>query len=269
VRSIDATTATALASYMGGLLAWGIGEHGQSEAFWGEDDGPRRSEQLGQQVGEAHAAALGGARDAGQYLVGVRAGLRAVARGHLAHDDRRPDLALREAVGGRYRGVAQEDEDLVLVLPEVLAESPVARVLLLRVEEAGELLLRVAHSPLPEALAPHLDREFASPTELDGLFQEVLHRLRELGGLTALSLEHLGAATEQVRVALGERTAEGRVHGPAVDHQDAGEKTRIEDVRQFQTVLPVYHGNRIIHLLAFAATARISLIPAATKSETK
>ena len=179
MRSIDAMTATALASYMGGLPACRIVERGQPEAFRSEDDGPRRSEQLGQQVGEAHAAALGGACDAGEDLMGARTGLRAVACGHLAHDDGRPDLALREAVGGRDRGVAQEDEDLVLVLPEVLAKSLIVRVALHGLEEVGELLLRIADSVLPEALAPHLDRELAGPTELDGLLQQVLHVLGE------------------------------------------------------------------------------------------
>src|SRR5208282_4246125 len=113
------------------------------------------------QVGEPHAAALGGARDAREDLMGVRAGLGAVAGRHLAHDDSRSDLLLGEVVGGGNGGVVEEDEHLVLVLPEVLAKSLIVLVALLRLGEVGELLLRVANSALPEALAPHLDREFA------------------------------------------------------------------------------------------------------------
>ena len=133
------------------------------------------------------------------------------------------NLLLGEVVGGCDSGIIQEDEHLVLVLAEVLAEPLVVRVALLRLEEVGELLLRVADRSLPEALAPHLDRELACPTELEGLLQEVLHLLGEQGGLTVLSLQHLGAPAEQVRVALGEGAAEGRVHGPAVDDQGAAE----------------------------------------------
>ena len=78
--------------------------------------------------------------------MGVRAGLRAVAGRHLAHDDGRADLPLGEVVGGSDGGVVQEDEHFVLVLPEVLAKSLVARVALHRLEEVGELLLRVLNS---------------------------------------------------------------------------------------------------------------------------
>jgi len=163
--------------------------------------------------------------------MGVRAGLRAVAGRHLAHDDRRPDLPLGEVVGGGDGRVVEEDEHLVLVLPEVLAKSLVARVALNRLKEFGELLLRVANSSLPVALAPNIDRKLAGPTELDGLLQEVLHLLRKQGGLTALSLEHLGAPTEQVRVALSEGATERRVHGPAVDHQGAAEGLPEDRVR--------------------------------------
>src|SRR6185312_1489586 len=115
VRSIDSTTATALASYMSGLLVWGSGECRQPEAFRSEDDGAWRSEQLGQEVGEPHAAALDGAGDAGEDLVDVRTGLRAVAGRYLAHDDGWSDLLLGEVVGGGDSGVMQEDEHLVLV----------------------------------------------------------------------------------------------------------------------------------------------------------
>jgi len=128
----------------------------QPEAFGSQDDGPRRFEQLGQQVREAHAALFGGARHAGEDLVRLRAGLRAVARRHLAHDHGRPDLALGEAVGGRYRGVVQEGEHLALVRLEMLAKSLVLRVALPGLEELGKLLLGVTHGSLPEALAPHL-----------------------------------------------------------------------------------------------------------------
>ena len=107
--------------------------------------------------------------------MGVRAGLRAVAGRHLAHDDGRSDLPLGEVVGGGDGGVVEKDEHFVLVLPEVLAKSLVTRVALHRLEEVGELLLRVLNSLLPEALTPHLDRKLAGPTELDGLLQEVLH----------------------------------------------------------------------------------------------
>ena len=86
--------------------------------------------------------------------MGVRAGLRAVAGRHLAHDDGRSDLLLGQVVGGGNGGVVEENEHLLLVLPEVLAKSLVARVALHRLEEVGELLLRVANSSLPEALAP-------------------------------------------------------------------------------------------------------------------
>ena len=79
------------------------------------------------------------------------------------------NLLLGEVVGGGDSGVMQEDEHLVLVLAEVLAEPLVVRVALHRLEEVGELLLRVANSSLPEALSPHLDRELAGPTELEGL----------------------------------------------------------------------------------------------------
>ena len=163
--------------------------------------------------------------------MGVRAGLGAVAGRHLAHDDSRSDLLLGEVVGGGDGGVVEEDEHLVLVLPEVLAKSLVARIALHWLEEVGELLLRVANSPLPEALAPRLDRKLAGSTELDGLSQEALHLLGEQGGLTTLSLEHLGATAEQVRVALSEAAAERRVHGPAVDHQSAAEGLPEDRVR--------------------------------------
>src|SRR5262249_51836357 len=177
------TTATALASYSGGgggmcgtgmrgLLGRRVVGRGQSEAFRSKDDGPRRSEELGQKGGEAHAAALGRTRDAGKDLVGVRAGLRAGAGGHLAHDDSGPDLLLGEVVGGRDGGVVEEDEHLVLVLAEVLVKSPVGRVARRALEEVGELLLRVADRSLPEALTPQLDRELAGLPEVDGLLEQ-------------------------------------------------------------------------------------------------
>ena len=73
----------------------------------------------------------------------MRAGLRAVAGRHLAHDDGWSDLLLGEVVGGGNGGVVEEDEHLVLVLPEVLAKSLVVLVALHRLEEVGELLLRI------------------------------------------------------------------------------------------------------------------------------
>jgi hypothetical protein len=90
---------------MSGLLVGRVVGRGQSEAFQSEDDGSRGSEQLGQQIGEPYAAALGGACDAGEDLMDVRAGLRAVAGRYLAHDDSRPDFPLGEVVGGRDGGV--------------------------------------------------------------------------------------------------------------------------------------------------------------------
>jgi len=117
---------------MGGLLVVQVVVgRGQPEAFQSENDGSRGSEQLGQQIGEPYAAALGGACDAGEDLMDVRAGLRAVASRYLAHDDGGPDLLLGKVVGGRDGGVVEEHEHLVLVLPEVLAKSPIARVALL------------------------------------------------------------------------------------------------------------------------------------------
>src|SRR5687768_10683129 len=112
---------------MGGFVGrWGMARR-QPEAFRSENDGSWRSEQRRQQVGKPHAAALGGARDAREYLMGVRPRLRAVARGHLTYEDRRPNLALREAVGRRNRRVVQEGEHLGLVRLEVLAKSSVVR----------------------------------------------------------------------------------------------------------------------------------------------
>ena len=84
-----------------------------------------RAQQVGQQVRQAQAVALSGPADRGQNLVGVCPGFGPVASGDLALQDGRADLAFGEVVRRLQARHVEEPEQLVVVVAQVLGETPI------------------------------------------------------------------------------------------------------------------------------------------------
>jgi hypothetical protein len=123
-----------------GRLRDGHGPPGLQGGHDGQDVcGLWRAEEIGEQVRQEEAVALGGPAESGEDLVCVGARARPVAGGDLAHDDGRPDLLLGQVVCGAQQRDVQVGEELILVTAQVTGEAPVGGLLDAPVQQGRHL----------------------------------------------------------------------------------------------------------------------------------